>query len=88
MKSIDFKSVLIGILVTTTFFLATGYSSTNQGGEVGRYQFQMMTDNGSHGRLYYVLDTKTGNIIQGLCKGHFMVMTNSQKEFLATGEIK
>lgn len=61
MKNIDFKSILIGILATTTFFLATGYSSSNEG-QVGTYQFEYLIDNKYNNKQLYVMDTRTGRL--------------------------
>lgn len=67
MKNIDIKSILIGILATTTFFLATGHSNNNPNDkdvELGRYQFEVHHYEkwGGEERLFYVMDTKTKKV--------------------------
>ena len=53
MKKIDFKSMLIGVLTCTCFFLIMGQTSNNQN---GRYQAIA----GSKYEWLYLLDTTNG----------------------------
>ena len=60
MKSIDFKSMLVGILIGACFFLIMGQTSDNQ---IGRYQLATSFSEGN-GRWIHetILDTQTGKV--------------------------
>ena len=56
--NIDIKSVLIGVLLTTSIMLVMGFD--DHGKEIGRYQGISMTDWSE----IYIMDTTTGKIVK------------------------
>ena len=60
MKSIDFKSMLIGILVCACIFLIMGQTSDNK---IGRFQLATSLSEGNGVWIHEtILDTQTGEI--------------------------
>ena len=59
-KSINFKSMLVGILTCACIFLIMGQTSDNQ---IGRYQLATSFSEGNGGWIYEtILDTQTGEV--------------------------
>ena len=75
MKAIDFKSMLIGVLLCVVFMLTVG--ATDKGNEIGRYQAYGFEGGGNE--IYnYLIDTTDGKLYQLHLRGVWDKLTTKE----------